>query len=292
MEAELVTFFSDGVKLQGEMFIGAGDGATQKPAVVIAHGFGGIKAFFVGDIAQTLSEAGFVVLTFDYRGFGESDGPRNRLRPMEQVDDLLRAVEFLKLRPEVDPSRVATYGVSFGGGIAVAAAAKDPSIKSVVCAVGIADCATWLRSLRRHWEWLEFEEVLAQDRVARLTTGKSRIVEPEVIMVRDPESEHHEKYLRDTWPDRAFQLDLASGDAILDFRPKDYVSKLGDRPLLLIGVTEDGLTPYDQTLELQSQASGPTSLITLTGCTHHDIYKPQYREGLMIQIVDFLQSSF
>jgi pimeloyl-ACP methyl ester carboxylesterase len=228
-------------------------------------------------------------LTFDYRGFGESAGPRNRLRPLEQVADIRAGCDFLRTLPTVDPDRIGIYGTSFGGGLAIAAAAGDPRARAAVCAVGIADYGRWLRSLRRHWEWIAFEHRLEADRTRRLLTGVSEVVEPEVIMVRDPESEKHEQYLRENWPDRAFQLDLASADAIIEFKSIDYAKALGDKALLLIGVDEDGLTPYDHTLDLYAAASGPKELISLTGMSHHDIYKPHQRDGLMQQVIAFLQ---
>jgi pimeloyl-ACP methyl ester carboxylesterase len=288
IESTDVEFFSDGTRIAAELFSPPGL-AGRAPAVVIAHGFGGIKSFFVADIARAISAAGFVSLTFDYRGFGESAGPRNRLRPLEQVADIRAGCDFLRTLPTVDPDRIGIYGTSFGGGLAIAAAAGDPRARAAVCAVGIADYGRWLRSLRRHWEWIAFEHRLEADRTRRLLTGVSEVVEPEVIMVRDPESEKHEQYLRENWPDRAFQLDLASADAIIEFKSIDYAKALGDKALLLIGVDEDGLTPYDHTLDLYAAASGPKELISLTGMSHHDIYKPHQRDGLMQQVIAFLQ---
>jgi uncharacterized protein len=282
-----VEFFSDGTRVAAELFTPPGQSGPA-PAIVIAHGFGGIKAFFVGDIARAISASGFVTLTFDYRGFGESAGRRNRLRPLEQVADILAATEFLRTVASVDADRIGIYGTSFGGGLAIAAAAADPRARAAVCAVGIADYGRWLRSLRRNWEWIAFQHRLEADRRQRLLTGISEIVEPEEIMVRDPESEKHEQYLRENWPDRAFQLDLASADAIIDFKSVDYVDALGGKALLLIGVDEDGLTSYDHTLELFAAATGPKQLITLSGMTHHDIYQPQQRDGLMAKVIEFL----
>ena len=209
-ETTAVEFYSDGTKIAGDLFVPSG-AVTPLPCVIVAHGFGGIKSFFVGDIAATFARAGFVALTFDYRGFGESEGTRNRLWPLEQVEDVRAAAVYLRTRPEVDPTRIVAYGTSFGGGIAIAAVAEEPDLRAAVCAVGIADCGRWLRSLRRHWEWLEFLHRLDDDRTRRTLSGRSEVVEPEEIMVRDPESEKHERYLRENWPDRAFKLDLASG---------------------------------------------------------------------------------
>jgi fermentation-respiration switch protein FrsA (DUF1100 family) len=284
-----VEYYSDGTRIAADLFVPGGL-TGPAPAVIVAHGFGGIKSFFVEDIARAIAEAGYVTITFDYRGFGESDGRRNRLHPLEQVEDILATATYLRTLDEVDSERLAAYGTSFGGGIAIAATASDEKMKAAVCAVGIGDCNKWLRSLRRNWEWIEFVHMLEEDQRTRVLTGVSQVVEPEVIMVRDPESEKHEAYLRENWPDRAFKLDLASGDAIRAFKAVDYARQLGDKALLLIGVDEDGLTSYEHTTDLYEAASGPKTLVALSGMTHHDIYKPLQRQGLMAQVVEFLNA--
>ncbi|MEO6012041.1 MAG: alpha/beta fold hydrolase [Devosia sp.] len=46
--------------------------------------------------------------------------------------DTVRAIETLKQRAEIDPARIATVGGSQGGGLALAAAGLDPSVKAVI----------------------------------------------------------------------------------------------------------------------------------------------------------------
>jgi pimeloyl-ACP methyl ester carboxylesterase len=108
---------------------------------------------------------------------------------------------------------------------------------------------------------------------------------------RGSRSSHEQRGTQKNWPDRAFRLDLASADAIIAFNSLDYARALGDKALLLIGVDEDGLTSYDHTVDLFAAASGPKQLITLSGMTHHDIYQPQQRDGLMTQVLQFLQQN-
>ena len=70
-----VTIWSDGTRLAGDLFLPKGLAAGQKvPAIVLCHGWGGMKSHLNQRIAPQFSAAGFAVLTFDYRGWGESDG--------------------------------------------------------------------------------------------------------------------------------------------------------------------------------------------------------------------------
>jgi alpha-beta hydrolase superfamily lysophospholipase len=288
--AEPVHFYSDGVRLVGDVYAPPGDGQP-RPAVVTCHGFGGIKQFYLADIAAELSRHGFVTLAFDYRGFGGSEGERHRLRPLEQVADVLAAITYLGTRAEVDAGRIGVYGTSFGGGIAVTAAAQEPQVRAAVCAVGIADCGRWLRSLRRYWEWLDFEKELEADRRNRVLTGRSRRVDPNEVMVKDPESLQHDVFVQENWPERKFDLDLASADAIIAFRPVEWIERISPRPVLIIGVDEDALTPYEHTEMLYAAAGEPKQLIQLGGVAHHDIYKPHQQRDLLARVAGFLGSS-
>jgi alpha-beta hydrolase superfamily lysophospholipase len=290
MRSEQVSFFSHGERLGGDLFLppDAAAGGDRHPAVVVCHGFGGIKQFFVGDIAAALAAQGFVALSFDYRGFGESDGRRNRLFPLEQVADVRAAVTFLQTRAEVDDRRIAAYGTSFGGGVVIEAAAQDERIGAAVSAVGVGDCERWLRGLRPYWQWREFLRRLQADDVRRVTTGESEVVEPEEIMVRDPESLEHERKLRESYPDRAFQLTLESGEAIRRFKPVEHIGRIAPRAVMLIGIEEDTLCPWDETLDLYARAGEPRRLLALSGLTHHEVYQPQHIYGVLESVAGFL----
>jgi dienelactone hydrolase len=62
--------------------------------IVMCHGFAGIKEGVLPGLATLLAEAGYTPLTFDFRGFGGSEGPVGRLVPDEQVEDTVHALEF------------------------------------------------------------------------------------------------------------------------------------------------------------------------------------------------------
>jgi dienelactone hydrolase len=99
------------------------------PALVITHGgtrFGRKLALY-GALARKLSERGYVVLTFDFRGFGDSERPRRfeTSADLDFVRDVTAAVDYLTTLRRVDPSRISVIGHSFGAGVAVAAALRD-----------------------------------------------------------------------------------------------------------------------------------------------------------------------
>ena len=44
---------------------------------MLCHGYTGVRNLYLPDTARALTEAGYVVLTFDYKGWGDSDGPKS-----------------------------------------------------------------------------------------------------------------------------------------------------------------------------------------------------------------------
>lgn len=278
-----VQFFSDGVRIAAEVFwpvTGPEVGLT-RPGLVMAQGFGGLKKMNVNVFAQFFSASGYASLVFDYRGFGESDGERWRLIPEEQVEDIIAAITYLGTMDGVDPRRLGVYGTSFGGGNVIAAAALDERIRCTVSSVGFGDGRRWLRSLRRHSEWIEFLRRLEEDRVRAVLTGESEQVEPEEIMVRDPESIESEKQLRARHPDRAFKLRLRDGSAIVDFRPELMAARITPRPVLVIAVRDDGLISNDETESLFGHLQEPKELFWLPPIGHHAVYEGEHLESVL-----------
>ncbi len=114
-----VTFATeDGATLHGMLF---GKGAA---GVVLAPMYiGGQDAWF--SFAQTLAENGFRALTFDYRGFGESEGTRDM---SQAAVDTAAAVSFLRANQS---SPVVIIGAGIGGSAAAKAASLDASIAGI-----------------------------------------------------------------------------------------------------------------------------------------------------------------
>ena len=73
-----------------------------------------MKDLYLPDNARVLNEAGYMVMTFDYKGWGESEGARTRLAPYSRVTDVQAAMTFLSIQPEVDEDRLGIYGTSYG----------------------------------------------------------------------------------------------------------------------------------------------------------------------------------
>jgi fermentation-respiration switch protein FrsA (DUF1100 family) len=154
----------DGLQLGG-WFVGASPGAS-RGAVIVFNGNAGNRTYR-GTLAARLVEAGFSVLLFDYRGYGDSEGA-----PSETglLSDARAALAYVRSRADVESSRVAYFGESLGSGVAVALAAEQPPAALVLrspftSAVDVG---------RHHYPWLPVGWLLVDQfdsigRMARLS---------------------------------------------------------------------------------------------------------------------------
>ncbi|WP_433593843.1 alpha/beta hydrolase [Nocardia sp. CA-145437] len=127
-----ITFTSHGTSCAAWHFSGIG-AAPERPCVVMAHGFGGTRDTGLLGYAGDFVAAGFDVLVFDYRGFGDSEGtPRQHVSYRRQREDYHAAIAAARRLPGVDPDRIVLWGTSYSGGHAVVVAAQDRRIAAIV----------------------------------------------------------------------------------------------------------------------------------------------------------------
>lgn len=268
-----VSFYSEGVRLAGDLFLPSDlKPGEQRAGVVLCHGYTGVRTIYLPENARVLAAAGYVVLTFDYKGWGDSDGPKSRLAPYSRVADVQAALTFLGAQPEVDPERLGIYGTSYGGATVVWTAAIDPRVKCVVAVVGIGSGARWMRSVRRPDEYHDLLARAAADRVKRALTGKSEQVDRNAILLPDRQSAELGAAARRNNPQAVTELPLEFVDDTLSFNPEWVVDRIAPRPLLLITTDDDRLVPPAESEALYQRAGEPKKLVVLKGFGHYQVY--------------------
>ena len=116
------------------------DGVTSPPVVILGHGLGGTREMRLDAFAERFAQAGIAALAFTYRHFGDSGGhPRQLLSIKRQLADWDAALAHVKARNDVDGSRVAVWGSSFGGGHAITVAARHPELRAAVAQCPFTD---------------------------------------------------------------------------------------------------------------------------------------------------------
>ena len=129
------TLEADGRAVPLDVTLLTTDPADARPAVVLAHGFGGTKADSL-PVARDLARAGYAAIVYTARGFGASGGRIHLDAPAYEGADAVKIVDFAATRPEVrsaggDPV-IGFAGASYGGAVSLVAAALDPRIDAVV----------------------------------------------------------------------------------------------------------------------------------------------------------------
>ena len=270
-----VSFYSDGYRLDGLLYSPKGSVAGERRAAfVLCVGYTYTKNMVMPDIAKVLTAAGYVALVFDYRGFGDSEGPRERLLPLEQVADARAGLTFLAGQPHVDPGKLGVIGISLGGSHAMTIGALDSRVQAVVALEPMGDGERWLRSLRRHWEWLAFQAQLAEDRVNRVRTGTSKAVDSQEIVLPDPESRSFLDQVAAEFPQSRCKLGLASAEALVEYAPESVAARLGSRPSLIIHGDNDQLVPVAEAQCLAAHAGAACRLEIIPGMGHFNWVLP------------------
>jgi uncharacterized protein len=152
------TVMSEGVPLVAHVLQAQEQAGKRLPTIILCQGTGGLQHYHLAP-AIAFAGAGFTVITFDYRGWGESGGRlvaadpglrtrkdgkpfraevmevRETVDPQEQALDAATVIAWAVRAPEVDASRIGLWGTSLGGGIAFYTMLNDPRIKAVVAQV-------------------------------------------------------------------------------------------------------------------------------------------------------------
>ena len=280
MQCESASFYSEGVRLEGDLYRPDGAGPDDARAgIVLCHGYTGVKSLYLPDNARVLTEAGYVVLAFDYKGWGASEGPRTRLAPFSRVADTLAALTFLGTRPGVDPAHLGLYGTSYGGATVIWAAALDPRVRCVVSVVGVGDGRRWMRSVRRPDEWHDLLARARADREQAVVSGESAMAERDEILLQDRASAELSAAARAGNPDAVSTVPASFIDETLSFHADWVVDKIAPRPLLLVTTEDDRLVPPEESQSLYDLAGEPKRLVVLKGYGHYDVYaEPAFGE--------------
>jgi dipeptidyl aminopeptidase/acylaminoacyl peptidase len=288
---EPVHFFADGLRIAGHFTRAAGASPEARgPTVVCVHGYTGRKEIYMPGYIRELSAAGYNALEFYHRGFGDSEGPRLRCKPWDQVTDILSAVIYLRQRPDVDPDRVGLYGTSFGGTTGMMAAAHDETIRCAVSVGSSGDCLRSSYDRRTYSDRLDWEELMKVDRIERVMTGQSRRI-PYGELAPSGRAE------RDSI-DTMYKVDekypegypMENFDHTVAFAPERYVERIAPRPVLFIHTERDTMVAVTEARHFYARAREPKQLIIIPGANHVDVYEPRTPQVFKIvvgHITDF-----
>lgn len=285
-----VSFVSGGERVFGTLRRSMGRG--QRPAAILAHGFGSFRDELTGfvEMADQLAALGIASLRLDMRGCGIS-GVRGRMHPMwDWVADLRNGVSFLETQPGIAADRIGVVGMSMGGGTACITAALDDRLKVVVALAPVADGEAWFRHL---WtsslgeaRWRGFLNEIAEDRRRRALKGRSRVVNVVDAMAYKADDRRAFLSMAKTYPAFLKRIALSAVDSAMLVRAIPLAPLIAPRPLLIIHSRTDGSVPVAQAEALA--AAAPSARLILIDDSPHCFWIADQSERVQQESVDWL----
>ena len=255
-----IEFNAEGAILRGWLYL-PDDTSKPFPAVIMAHGFSGVKEQYLDHFAEIFSAAGLAVIVFDNRNFGASDGePRQEIDPWQQIRDYRHAITFASRLPEIDRTRIGIWGSSYSGGHVIVVGAIDRRVKCVVSQVPtISGSSSSQRRVRPDLIAAMLERFNA-DREARFE-GKAPAMIPVVSENATTPcalaGESPWKFFNGSSsfaPGWRNEITLRTAEMAREYEPGVYISRVSPTPLLMIIGTYDTVTMTDLALGAYEQA--------------------------------------
>lgn len=270
------------------------EGVTSPPVVVLGHGLGATRDMRLDAYGERFAQAGIAALSFTYRHFGDSEGsPRQLLSIKRQLADWDAALAHVQTRTDVDRTRVAVWGSSFGGGHAITVASRHPELSAAVAQCPFTDGLASAKALGARGT-LKVLPLVARD-VAAAATRRAPVMIPlaaapgERALMNAPDA--LQGYQALVPPGGTFVNEVAARVAptITRYRPGKAARRVAP-PILFCITNHDTVTPAAQTLAYAKTA--PRGEIKEYDAGHFDIYLGAAFEEVVADQVEFLTRHF
>lgn len=233
---ESVDFAGEEGMLHGELLLPKGEGPF--PGAVLCHGMA-TDHRAMRPSAQRLTRRDIATLTFDFRGYGKSDG----FLDANIARDVIAALRFLRNHPKIDPERTALVGHSLGAMAAINAASELDDLGALV---SLSNPAELNRQLDRLIEIPRFGFVLG-------LVGLQLSIYLLWMRIRGYRFRINPKKSLELWE---------------QLNPFTAVEKVGAFPKLFVHCEGDRLVPHEGTIKLYEKARSPKELVVAKGGFH------------------------
>lgn len=267
-----ISFYSEGLLIKGNIYIPENIETEEKlKAIILCHGFAGIKEMLLPNFAEKFSNNGYLVMTFDYRGFGESEGERGRIVPNEQIQDIRNAITFLKTVDNVDGDKIALWGTSLGGANALVATALDNRVKCLAVQITFANGFRNNTSAMNSAEIEKLQSSLEKMWTNSVVKNKTMKI-PLKKVLSDEQSQDFFKSNIDAFPEALSEkIPFITTKLINEFKPEDYFNNI-DVPVLVVGAENDIVNLPSESTEIYNRLNTEKKEIFMAEATHYDIY--------------------
>ncbi len=285
IEFRTAKIISEGVRIHAELYSLKSLTGKPLPTVIQAHGWGGTAANLRWD-SLALANAGYLVIAFDYRGWGQSDGRviltappekkegrrftaqveelREYVDPMEQLTDWFTVINWAMGEPAVDKQRIGIRGSSYSGGHVFFVAAREPRVKALVSQVGAFD-SRWVIAD-------EENRKLTYDEATKRARGEIGYPEPRAKAVGN-------------------LIGAPIRDKLIHYLPSDEAAKVKDCAALFIVAEKEELFDNKDHAKIAYDRMPGTKkkYVSVPNITHYGIYRESRNDAIKMAIEWFDQ---
>lgn len=265
-------------------------GVQRPPVVILGHGLGAVREMRLDAYSERFAAAGIAACAFTYRHFGDSGGePRQLMSVKRQLADWEAALDFIRGCTDVDGSRIAVWGSSFGGGHAIEVASRHPELLAAVSQCPFTDGLASAVALGVRAS-MQMTPVVARDFAAKWL-GRPPVMVPIAAVPGEPALMNAHDALSGYQALVPKELEFINHVAarvipeIATYRPGLAAAKV-KLPILFCVSTTDTVTPPDRTIALARKA--PRGEIKLYSAGHFDFYLGEAFEELVADQTEFL----
>lgn len=272
---------SEGTRMSAEVFSLKANANKALPTIVMCHGWGGTAAALRAD-AIVFAKAGYLVVVFDYRGWGESDGKlvltkpaergkagepfraevkeiREVVDPLDQTTDLLNAIHWVHGEKQCDVKRIGLWGSSYSGGHVIYAAQHDARVKATVSQVPALD-SRWVTQGLGRGQTLSDATKRTRGEIGYPSPG-TKFGNLQGVPIRE---------------------------RLMNYAPVEDMDKCGKcATLFIVAEKEELFNNKDHGIKAFERAKGPKKLVTIPKITHYGIYKEARAEAQQLTIAWF-----
>ncbi len=233
LKIEPTEFIVEDETIRGNFVIPDGEGPF--PSVCKFHGLPGGPDQISG-VATRLAQAGFAVLTFDFRGFRQSDG---LFTLSGQIKDARQAITHLLESDFTIESWSGVYAASWGAAVAICTLAEDSRIDALCLRAPVFDTLWFSQS-------------------PMIRPAVDFIVETDSSQIRGIEDLETQEHILSKMVENSKK-----------HNPMKEISKISPRPMLILHGTDDIGIPLAGVKKLYELAGEPKDLVVVEGADHN-----------------------
>lgn len=270
MIEQKISFYSEGYKLEGSLYtpddIKAGE---KRPAIIPNSGYQGFNEFYPKMFAKQLTNAGYVCLGFDYRGFANSEGESGHVILKEQVEDINNAIIYLQQQECVDVKNIGLIGWGMGASNVIDVAAYNKEVSAVAALNGFYNGSRWLKTIHSYQDWTEILETVQKDNINKVLSGESESADTFLHYPLDPDTEDYVNKELASVEGYGTQTKLEFTNSLIELDVEKHVKDIAPRPVFIGHGKDNLLHPYQEAQFLYESAVEPKTLYTIDG-KHND----------------------